>query len=48
VQDHIIAERRRREKINQRFIELSTVIPGLKKVLLLGPSLISFHASSSS
>jgi hypothetical protein len=32
VQDHIIAERRRREKINQRFIELSTVIPGLKKV----------------
>ena len=34
-QDHIIAERKRREKINQRFIELSTVIPGLKKVLLL-------------
>jgi hypothetical protein len=32
-QDHIIAERKRREKINQRFIELSTVIPGLKKVL---------------
>ncbi|KXG24110.1 transcription factor NAI1-like [Sorghum bicolor] len=32
VQDHIIAERRRREKINQRFIELSTVIPGLKKM----------------
>ena len=31
-QDHIIAERKRREKINQRFIELSTVIPGLKKV----------------
>ncbi|KAG8049358.1 hypothetical protein GUJ93_ZPchr0009g1144 [Zizania palustris] len=31
-QDHIIAERRRREKINQRFIELSTVIPGLKKM----------------
>ncbi|KAG2546930.1 hypothetical protein PVAP13_9KG057800 [Panicum virgatum] len=30
-QDHIIAERKRREKINQRFIELSTVIPGLKK-----------------
>jgi hypothetical protein len=47
VQDHIIAERRRREKINQRFIELSTVIPGLKKVLLLlPPSSISFHASS--
>ncbi|WVZ60071.1 hypothetical protein U9M48_010137 [Paspalum notatum var. saurae] len=31
-QDHIMAERKRREKINQRFIELSTVIPGLKKV----------------
>ncbi|CAL4943623.1 unnamed protein product [Urochloa decumbens] len=31
-QDHIIAERKRREKINQRFIELSTVIPSLKKM----------------
>lgn len=31
-QDHTMAERRRREKINQRFIELSTVIPGLKKM----------------
>ncbi|CAN6228233.1 unnamed protein product [Urochloa humidicola] len=31
-QDHIVAERKRREKINQRFIELSTVIPGLKKM----------------
>jgi hypothetical protein len=31
--DHIIAERKRREKINKRLIELSTVIPGLKKVL---------------
>ncbi|CAN6298307.1 unnamed protein product [Urochloa humidicola] len=31
-QDHIIAERKRREKINRRFIELSTVIPGLKKM----------------
>ncbi|CAL5016839.1 unnamed protein product [Urochloa decumbens] len=31
-QDHIIAERKRREKINQRFVELSTVIPGLKKM----------------
>jgi hypothetical protein len=38
VQDHIIAERRRREKINQRFIELSTVIPGLKKVSRSSPS----------
>lgn len=30
-QYHIIAERKRREKLSQRFIELSTVIPGLKK-----------------
>ncbi|XP_047092838.1 transcription factor bHLH19-like [Lolium rigidum] len=29
---HIMAERKRREKINQRFIELSAVIPGLKKM----------------
>ena len=34
-QDHIIAERKRREKINRRFIKLSAVIPNLKKVLLL-------------
>jgi hypothetical protein len=33
-QDHIIAERKRREKINHHFIELSTVIPDLKKVLI--------------
>ncbi|KAM3294985.1 hypothetical protein ACQJBY_037694 [Aegilops geniculata] len=31
-QDHIMAERKRREKINRRFIELSTVIPGLRKM----------------
>ncbi|KAJ1261538.1 hypothetical protein BS78_09G037100 [Paspalum vaginatum] len=30
--DHIIAERKRREKINKRLIELSTVVPGLKKM----------------
>ncbi|CAL5097060.1 unnamed protein product [Urochloa decumbens] len=30
--DHIIAERKRREKLNKRLIELSTVIPGLKKM----------------
>ncbi|VAI09819.1 unnamed protein product [Triticum turgidum subsp. durum] len=29
-QDHVMAERKRREKINQRFIELSALIPGLK------------------
>ncbi|KAM3315908.1 hypothetical protein ACQJBY_034186 [Aegilops geniculata] len=31
-QDHIMAERKRRERINQRFIELSALIPGLKKM----------------
>ncbi|XP_061371591.1 transcription factor bHLH18-like [Gastrolobium bilobum] len=31
-QDHIIAERRRREKISQQFIALSALIPGLKKM----------------
>ncbi|XP_020174829.1 transcription factor NAI1-like isoform X2 [Aegilops tauschii subsp. strangulata] len=30
--DHTIAERRRREKINQRLMELSTLIPGIKKM----------------
>ncbi|KAL7002947.1 hypothetical protein U1Q18_004107 [Sarracenia purpurea var. burkii] len=30
-QDHVMAERKRREKLNQRFIALSAVIPGLKK-----------------
>ncbi|KAI4969111.1 hypothetical protein ZWY2020_000025 [Hordeum vulgare] len=30
--DHIIAERHRRAKINQRLMELSTLIPGLKKM----------------
>uniref|UniRef100_A0ACD5X5W7 Uncharacterized protein n=2 Tax=Avena sativa TaxID=4498 RepID=A0ACD5X5W7_AVESA len=32
VQDHVMAERKRREKINRRFIELSAVIPGLKRM----------------
>lgn len=31
-QDHIIAERKRREKISQQFIALSALIPDLKKV----------------
>lgn len=31
-QDHVIAERKRREKLSQRFIELSAVVPGLKKM----------------
>lgn len=33
-QDHILAERRRREKLSQRFIALSAIVPGLKKVLV--------------
>ncbi|KAK4260238.1 hypothetical protein QN277_003381 [Acacia crassicarpa] len=31
-QDHVLAERRRREKLNQKFIALSSVIPGRKKM----------------
>ncbi|XP_077217221.1 transcription factor bHLH25-like [Tasmannia lanceolata] len=31
-QDHIIAERKRREKLSQRFIALSAIVPGLKKM----------------
>ncbi|KAF8377439.1 hypothetical protein HHK36_030816 [Tetracentron sinense] len=30
--DHIIAERKRREKLSERFIALSAIIPGLKKM----------------
>lgn len=30
--DHTLAERKRREKLSQRFIALSTLVPGLKKV----------------
>lgn len=30
--DNILAERRRREKLNQRFVALSVLVPGLKKV----------------
>lgn len=41
-QDHIIAERKRREKISQRLIALSAIIPGLKKVQA-STLLISFH-----
>ena len=40
--DHIMAERKRREKIKQLFVELSAVIPGLKKVLQ-----ITLHSSQS-
>jgi len=31
-QDHVIAERRRRQKLSQKLIALSALIPGLKKV----------------
>ncbi|XP_062073163.1 transcription factor bHLH18-like [Humulus lupulus] len=31
-QDHIMAERKRREKLTQRFIALSAIVPGLKKM----------------
>lgn len=31
-QEHILAERKRREKLSQRFIALSAIVPGLKKV----------------
>lgn len=37
-QDHVIAERKRREKLSQRFIALSAIVPGLKKV----PFVINF------
>ncbi|KAL5753240.1 hypothetical protein ACOSQ2_023747 [Xanthoceras sorbifolium] len=30
--DHILAERKRREKLSQRFIALSAIVPGLKKM----------------
>ncbi|KAL5704407.1 hypothetical protein ACHQM5_022843 [Ranunculus cassubicifolius] len=30
-QDHVIAERKRREKLSQQFIALSAMVPGLKK-----------------
>ncbi len=51
-QDHIMAERKRREKLSQRFIALSAVVPGLKKVnISLGRSckkstFVSTHVSS--
>ena len=31
--DHVVAERKRREKLTQRFIALSALVPGLRKVL---------------
>lgn len=42
-QDHVLAERKRRERLTQYFVTLSTLIPNLKKVLLLFLNLFS-HA----
>lgn len=33
--DHVIAERKRREKLSQQFIALSGMVPGIIKVLFL-------------
>ncbi|KAK6128561.1 hypothetical protein DH2020_037705 [Rehmannia glutinosa] len=41
--DHIIAERKRREQLSQRFVVLSTIVPGLKKMdktSILGDAII--------
>lgn len=34
-QEHIIAERKRREKLSQNFIALSAILPGLARVILI-------------
>lgn len=44
--DHVIAERKRREKLNQRFIALSALVPGLKKVCF--PLILFFFPGSTS
>lgn len=44
-QDHIIAERKRREKLSQRFIALSAIVPGLKKVHSFSDLFIISHLS---
>ncbi|KAE9597383.1 hypothetical protein Lal_00029832 [Lupinus albus] len=31
-QDHVLSERKRREKLNERFVALSAIVPGLKKM----------------
>lgn len=38
--EHIIAERKRREKLNERFISLAAIVPGLKKVHSISPHFI--------
>lgn len=44
-QEHILAERKRREKLSQRFIALSKIVPGLKKVCFNFLILITNYAS---
>lgn len=39
-QDHVIAERKRRDHLRQLFISLSKIVPGLRKVI--GTSLLHF------
>jgi hypothetical protein len=31
-QEHVIAERKRREKLQRQFVSLATIVPGIKKV----------------
>lgn len=41
-QEHVIAERKRREKLQQQFVSLSTIVPGIKKadkISLLGSTI---------
>jgi hypothetical protein len=33
IQDHIMSERKRRHEMAEKFIQLSSIIPGLKKVI---------------
>ena len=40
--DHIMAERKRREQLSQRFVALSAIVPGLKKVITQFPIFIFF------
>lgn len=45
--DHVIAERKRREKLTQHFIALSATLPGLKKVYIYIICLILLIISAS-
>ncbi|CAM0872136.1 unnamed protein product [Alopecurus aequalis] len=41
-QEHVVAERKRREKLQQQFVSLATIVPGLKKtdkISLLGSTI---------